>query len=160
MPADRDGILRLAQAAHAESAFGVFPFDPAKFDVAFEAAMSHPKSQVGVVVELDGRVLGFGFFRCGPHYLSSEGLLATVQALCVDAGVRRSLLGGRVLAKLLRALERWSEAVGARATTIAVTSGHDADGLRRRLGRAGWEVAGPTLLRLRRETRGGTGDAG
>jgi hypothetical protein len=58
------------------------------------------------------------------------------------------------------ALERWSEAVGAGATNIAVTSGHDAGGLGRRLGAAGWKLAGPTLLRVRREATGGTNDAG
>ena len=74
--------------------------------------------------------------------------MITVQALSVSGAVRRSLLGGRVLAKLLRSLTRWRVATGSSVVMISPTSGLPARGLARRLQRQGWLATGITFVQL------------
>jgi hypothetical protein len=49
--------------------------------------------------------------------------LITVAAFCVVSKAERSLFGDRVVAKLLRTIERWRDAFNARLVEMSITTG-------------------------------------
>lgn len=117
-------LLPLVAEAHAESPFGIYAFSETKARQRLLESLERRDHQAGFYVKYRGQIVGMAGVAVGPHYLSDEGLVATCLAFFVTSGIRRSLLGARTAAHLLRALRGWGTLKGATLLTIHGTSGH------------------------------------
>jgi hypothetical protein len=79
----------------------------------------------------------------GPHFLSDEGVVATCLTVNVRADIRKSFLGARAVALLLRADKGWASAKGATMLTLHGTSGQML-----RMTRGGRPIGVNVVLRL------------
>lgn len=56
--ADREPVRMLCKAMHARTVFGDIPFSDTKFDRAVASLKNRSRQSVGLVAELNGRVIG------------------------------------------------------------------------------------------------------
>ncbi len=129
-PEELAALLPLIAEAHAESPFARYAFSEAKTRERVLAVLSSSGRQAGFYVTHRGRVVGLAGAAVGPYYLSDEGVVATCLAFFVAGSVRKSLLGARVAALLLRTMKGWAVAKGASMLII-----HGTDGRMRRMAR-------------------------
>lgn len=122
-PEEAEAIVPAMAVAHAETPFGRYRFSAAKARQRVLATLRNPDRRAGFYATYDGRVVGLAEVAVGPHFLSEEGVPATCLVLDVLPDIRKSLLGGRAAAMLLRAMKAWARAKGAEMLTIHGTSG-------------------------------------
>jgi hypothetical protein len=63
------------------------------------------------------------FCTAGEYFIGEGALLTTVTVFYVPKSIRSSLLGGKVVLQLIRAVQRWSELRGVDRILFHVTSG-------------------------------------
>ncbi len=118
-----DALLPLIAEGHAEGPFGRYAFSEKKARRRVLGVLENRDRRAGFYVTYRGRVVGLADVAVGPHYLSDDGLVATCLALLVAADIRKSLLGVRAAAHLMRAIKSWARAKGANMLTIHGTGG-------------------------------------
>lgn len=122
---------------HAESRYAHLPFSEPKFIRLFSKAIASPKDTLALYVRHGGKTVGLIHAGVGEYYLGDGGRIVTVYALYVSAGLRKSILGGRVAIRLIRIAGDWARAQKAEELHVHSTSAlapEQTDGLLRRLG--------------------------
>lgn len=115
--------MPLLRAYHTESPFGRFPFSERKALQKVLDILNRGESGACIYATLGHRVLGGIDLAVGQPYLSEQGTLATCMGWFVMPEVRKTLLGGRVAAILLREAKSWSSEKRASALLIHGTHG-------------------------------------
>lgn len=117
-------VVPLIRDLHAESPFAHLRFSEKKARQRVLSYLKGNANQAGFYVLYKQEVVGIISLAVGPHYLSEEGLVATCLSFSVDPKLRKSMLGGRVAALMLRTGKQWARAQGATMLTIHGTSGY------------------------------------
>jgi L-amino acid N-acyltransferase YncA len=121
--AEIERLRPLARADHEESALGDIPFSDRKFGRLADDAARDP-NRIGVIVaEKHSEIRGFLFCTAGEYFIGEGALLTTVTVLYVPRDIRSSMLGGKIVFQLIRAVRKWSEARGVERILFHVTSG-------------------------------------
>ena len=121
--ADQQAVMELARRAHEESIFRDLPFSEKKYSALFDRCVSQPGRCLGLKAEVNGEIAGFLYCNLGEYYIADEGVIASVNVIYCTEELRKSLLGGKVAALLVRSVARWAKAQGAYLVTFYVTSG-------------------------------------
>lgn len=82
-------------------------------------------------------MLGFTLCSAGEYFIREVVLLTTVTVLYVRPEAKTSIIDGRAVLRLIRAVVAWSKATGSARVLFRVTSGvriHESHRMLRRLG--------------------------
>lgn len=135
-----DEIERLRKLAfddHMESVFHFIPFSDRKFDAYAERVVSNPNHSAIIVADSEDDIFGFAMCSVGEYFIGERVLVTTVTVLYVRPIYRISLLGGKIVLKIVKAIIGWSESVGSARVIFHVTSGvkmKESDQMFRKLG--------------------------
>lgn len=140
--ADREPVRALCKAMHARTIFGDIPFSDAKFDRAIVSLKDRPRQSVGLVAELNGRVIGAAWASVGEYFIGEGVVLTTGHVIAVDVPFCGRLLAARTFLRLVAAVRKWSATRGAKRLLVHVTTGRDLASTDRLLRAAGLEVIG------------------
>ncbi|WP_227271570.1 GNAT family N-acetyltransferase [Roseobacter weihaiensis] len=121
--AHRTQVCALTRSVHEKSLFGDIPFSDAKLNRAFDKTLKVPERHLGLVVSLDGRVLGCCYCALGDYFIGEGARIVTVNALCVEPEVSDGLLGGKVALRLAKGIEVWARSQQATHILYHVTAG-------------------------------------
>ncbi|MEM6711959.1 MAG: hypothetical protein AAF590_06715 [Pseudomonadota bacterium] len=139
---DIEAVFVICKAAHERAPARVFKFSRTKFDGHIEAYFHRTNQQAAIVAEIEGRIVGFAWMRCGTFTYSDEDRLASVLTLNVDHATTAPFTRARLFSSLISACKAVAEDWGALQTTVHVTSGMDAGHADRLLRRRGAEFVG------------------
>ena len=139
---DRERVRVLCRAMHARSVFGDMPFSDAKFDRAVDLLKNRSRQSVGLVAELNGRVIGAAWASAGEYVFGEGEVLTTVHVIAVDVPFCGRLLSARTFLRLVAAIRKWSATRGAKRLLVHVTTGRDLASTDRLLRAAGLELMG------------------
>lgn len=140
--ADRGPVRALCRAMHARTVFGDIPFSDAKFDRAVASLKGRSRQSVGLVAELNGRVIGAAWASAGEYVFGEGEVLTTVHEIAVDVPFCGRLLSARTFLRLVAAIRKWSATRGAKRLLVHVTTGRDLASTDRLLRAAGLELMG------------------
>ncbi|MEO9227542.1 MAG: hypothetical protein ABI216_01135 [Devosia sp.] len=135
-------IKDIALEFHAESRYAHLPFSEPKFSRFFSKAISDPENTLALYVRCRDRTVAVLNAGVGDYYLGEGGRMATVYVMYVSAGIRGSLLGGRIGVRLLRMASEWARSESALELHIHSTSGIDAARTDKMLRRIGFKTYG------------------
>lgn len=130
-------IRDLVLEYHAESRYAHLPFSEKKFIRAFSKALSSPSDTLALYVQYKGKTIALLHAGVGDYYLGEGGRICTIYAMYVSRRQRKTLLGGRIGIKLLRAAGEWAKGQGATELHVHTTSGiapNSVDGLLKKCG--------------------------
>ena len=132
------------EVAHLESRYSRFAFNPDGF-VRFHCQVTLPASHAHVLVGAwcGSSPIGLLHIAAGALYWA-HARVATVGLVFVLPQVRASLLGGRVVLRMLEFAERWSVRRGLAEIQIPASSGVRLPSLDRTLRRMGFAIVGGT----------------
>ncbi len=135
---DITDLMRLGRAMHAESpVYSPYSFEPAKLEYWFDLCL-RAEDWLGVVAENDaGDLIGFCGACCADMLFSYE---KSVEDLCFY--VSPDWRGTTAAVRLLRFMESWAQARGARNLRIGITTGTNNEQAARFFARFGFERTG------------------
>ena len=116
-------IVSLARQAHEESRFKEIPFCPDKVHRIIKEALEAPDRHGVLLASRGSKLVGFAYCSVGPYHIGSDVLLTAIHSLYVTRPVRTSLSGGKAGLGLLKGVETWSKARGAREVLLHATAG-------------------------------------
>lgn len=120
---DKSKIMTLASLDHAESIFGDLTFSEKKFSTQFDKSLTQPERCITLKAEIKGEIVGFLYCTLGEYFIAEDNVQANVHVVYVNEDIRKSLLGGKVAVKLVKAITKWAKAQGAQHVFFYVTSG-------------------------------------
>lgn len=141
-PKDADAIFDICRKAHEKTPAKVFAFSRKRFDGHLSSYFSRKGTQATVIAEIDGRVVGFVWVKCGVFTYSDSDKIATIMTLNVDHEGTGPFSRARVFLTLISAAKALAEQWGALQTTIHTTTGDQAENADRLLKRSGANLIG------------------
>ena len=120
---DVDALVGLSRRFHEEGMLRDIPFSERKLRVLADKAIGDDPSQIAIVVELQGRIVGAIYALIGEYYVGEGALVTTVHGFYVEQDIRSSILSGKVAVRLIRTMQKWSKHMGAKHTLFHITSG-------------------------------------
>jgi GNAT superfamily N-acetyltransferase len=119
---DCNEVVRLARAMHKESKYKKLPFDEQKIVTNVYACALHPDQMLGLVEEMDGRLVGM-FQAYMSSLIFNDSLIAVDSILYVEKKYR----GTMVAIKFLKAYEDWAKRNNAVQIFMGISTGiHEA----------------------------------
>lgn len=140
-PSDIPALLVLGRAMHAESRYGIYPFDEARAVAAARRALAEPGRHAVLVAERAGAMIGYCHVAASEFLFSAE-MGSTLQLLYVLPDKRGSLAA----VKLLHAARRWARLAGAREILFGASSGVAIARTDRMMRRLGFTVVGGNYM--------------
>lgn len=125
IPSDREPARTLCKAMHARTVFADIPFSDTKFDRGADLVLARPRHTVGLVAELNDRLVGAAWASAGEYFIGERAVLTTVHFIGVDVEFCGRLLSAKVFLRLIAGLRKWSQSRGAKHLLIHVTTGGD-----------------------------------
>jgi hypothetical protein len=141
-PKDADAVFVICQATHEMSAMGVFPFSRKRFDEHLQAYFARKDMQATVVAEVNDRVVGMVWVRCGTFTYADDAKLASIVALAVDHELTGPFIRARVFLKLISAAKAIADQWGALKLSLHAMIGGQAGRADRLFKRRGAELVG------------------
>ncbi|WP_227268742.1 hypothetical protein [Roseobacter weihaiensis] len=89
--AHREQVRSLTRSVHEKNLFGDIPFSDTKFDRAFDKTLMAPERHLGLVVSLDGRLLGCCYCSLGGYFIGEGAQIVSVNTICVEPEVSGGL---------------------------------------------------------------------
>ena len=136
-PGDIDRLVDLGAELHRESSYAFLPYDREKVRALVVQYIDDTATRCGLVAEADGDVIGMIGGTVVDYYFCDETLVAD-EILFVTPGWRGSLAAAR----LIRALQAWAVARGARELCLSISTGVRADATGRFYERLGFTRVG------------------
>lgn len=141
-PTDADAVFGICKRAHEMTPAKVFQFSRKRFDGHLKDYFERTNTQASIVAEVDGRVVGMVWVKCGTFTYADEGKVASVVTLNVDHETTGPFQRARVFLTLLSAAKAMASKWGALQVTIHTTTGGQAGNADRLLKRRGAKLVG------------------
>ena len=132
----------LCRTSHERTIFGDIPFSDAKFGQTFAAILARSRQSVGLVAELDCRIVGAESTSAGEYHIGEGEILTTVHLIAIEKSNLSPVRRARTFLRLIRGLRLWSDSRSAKRLLIHVTTGHDLASTDRLLKVAGMKLMG------------------
>jgi GNAT superfamily N-acetyltransferase len=139
---DHEPLLDLFERAHQETRFNYIPFSRDKARRLLRQVMAEDARHLVAVAEVGGKPEGFVYASVGEYFVGTDALIVTINVIYTSTDIRRSLLGGRIASRLMRAVEQWAKGIGAGEVLLHVTSGIAEDRAGRTAQRMGFAPIG------------------
>ncbi len=123
---DADVVFTICKRAHEMTPAKVFAFSRKRFDGHLKAYFESKNTQAAIVAEVDGRVVGFVWVKCGTFTYADEGKVASIVTLNIDHEATGSFQRARVFLTLFSAAKAMADKWGALQVTIHTTTGGQA----------------------------------
>lgn len=117
-------------------------FASKRFDGHLRAYFERTNTQASIVAEIDSRVVGIVWVKCGTFTYADEGKVASIVTLNVDHETIGPFQQARVFLTLLSAAKAMASKWGALQVTIHTTTGDQAENADRLLKRRGANLIG------------------
>lgn len=137
-----EDVVFLASEFHEESRFGYIPFAPEKVEAIALGVLKDPAHQAIMLCWEHGEAVGALHCSAGEYNIGKGVIVSTFHSLFVLPRIRRTLLSGRVTLGLMRGVEKWSQARGAKEVLFHATSGIDLERTHRFVKRLGYNFIG------------------
>lgn len=111
------------------------------------AAFADQKRHAVMLAERGPTPVGFLYCSVGEYHIATGSLITTIHNMNVLHSVRNSLAGGRAALGLLKGVETWSKARGAKEIFFHVTSGVDLARAHKLAKRTGFQFVGGSYAR-------------
>jgi GNAT superfamily N-acetyltransferase len=116
-PEDVDRLVELGERMHAEGAFAFLPFDREKVRLFALRYAAPAPDRLGLVAELDGRLIGMFAGRLAEYFFCHEKI-ASDMLLYIEPEARGSTAAGR----LMRAYRAWAIERSAREVCLGTSN--------------------------------------
>lgn len=146
VPEDREPGRALLRVLHAQSHFAAIPFSDSKFDKGADRLLKNPTNMVGLLAELNGRLVGAAWAGAGEYFGGDGVVIATAHFIGVDKAWCGDLLSAKVFLRLVQGLRRWADSRNAKHLTIHVTTGEHFVATDRLLRAAGLKFVGGSYV--------------
>ena len=144
-------LMPLMREFHGESHYHDMPLSFDAIGRQFRQCLDRQDRKGLIMAGHGGRPVGLLPCVAGPYLISDSTIVVTTQAYFVTAALRGTLLGGRVVVRMLNGAIRWAAARDAWEIMVNVTAGIDPARADRFLGKAGFRTLGGNYsLRLKR----------
>jgi hypothetical protein len=125
-PNDADAVFAICKATHDISAMGIFPFSRRRFDEHLRAYFEREGTQAAVVAEVNERIVGMVWVRCGTFTYADDAKIASIVALAVDHEFTSPFMRARVVLKLVSTAKALADQWGALKLSLHAMSGEQA----------------------------------
>ena len=143
-------VVYLAREFHEESRFGNIPFAPEKVKAISQIILQDPSHQAVTVCRERGEAVGAMHGSAGEYNIGKGVIVSTFHSLFVLPRIRKTLLSGRVTLGLMRGVEKWSRARGAKEILFHATSDIDLERTHTFIQRLGHRFIGGSYVRVSR----------
>ncbi len=145
-PQDLEPARAIARALHEKTVFAHIPWSDRKFDRQCDEIIKLPPNKVGLVAELNGKVLGFAFLTCGEYFIGEGHIVTTVQTIAVDSDNLMPTTAIKAFMRLIEGAKKWAATRGEKGSNVmvvlTVTSGVNLKATDRILRKAGAKCVG------------------
>ena len=147
---DITDVVYLAREFHEESRFGYIRFAPEKVEAIARSVLQDPAHQAIMVCRERGEMVGALHCSAGEYNIGKGVIVSTFHSLFVLPRIRKTLLSGRVTLGLMRGVEKWSQARGAKEILFHATSDIDLERTHTFIQRLGYRFIGGSYVRVSR----------
>jgi GNAT superfamily N-acetyltransferase len=108
--------------------------------------LRRPKHTIGLIAELNGRIVGAASAHAGEYLIGEGAILVSVELVAVEQEKLPAVRRAKTFAALIQGLRRWAKSRNARALLLHVTTGTNVKATDRLLRAAGMKCVGGSYV--------------